>query len=152
VRRPTTIPVTEPGVRKVNSGVTVTVLEIVMCVPWNVPGVPELDGAAVPWVKEVAVIGDTLVGAQETWLGRPCPVERGKPWDMNTWGMFEIRWVLVTAGHDGVDFTVVTDIDFGEMKDDCGGFLGVREELSGTARGPEVTNTLERAVEWPDGL
>lgn len=77
VRRPTPISVTETGVRKVDSGVSVTVLVIVVCAPWNVPGVPELDGAAVPWVKKVVVI--SVVGAQETWLGRSCPVEGGKP-------------------------------------------------------------------------
>ena len=130
VRRPATISVTETGVGKVDSGVCVIVLGIVVCVPWNVPGVPLIDVVAVPWVKKVVVIGDTLVGAQETWLG-------GR--------------VRATAGHDKVDFTVVADV--GETKDDCGGgFLGVGEELSGTARGPEVTNTLGRVAEWPDGL
>jgi len=152
VRWPTTISVTETGVGKVDSGVSVTVLVIVVCVPWNVPGVSELDGVTVPWVKKVVVIGDTLVpvGAQETWLGRPCPVEGGKSWDMDTWEVLEERGVRATAGHDRVDFTIVTD--FEETKDDCGGFLGVGEELSGTARGPEVANTPGRAAEWPDGL
>ena len=147
MRRPI-IPVTEAGVRKVESGVTITVLVIVVCVPCNVPGVSELDGVAVPWVEKVVVIGDTLVGAQETWLDRPWPVEGGKLWDVEMWEVFDVG--RVATGHDRVDFTVVTD--FGETTDDCGGFLGVGEELSGTARGPEVTNTLERAVERPDGL
>ena len=150
VRWPTTISVTDTGVGKVESGVSITVLVIVVCVPWNVPEVPELDGVAIPCVKEVVVIGDTLVGAQETSLGRPCPVEGGKPWDMDVWEVFEVERALATAGHDEANFTVVTD--FGETKDDCGDFVGVGEELSGTARGPEVTNTLERAGEWPDGL
>jgi hypothetical protein len=150
VRRPTTISVTDTGVGKVESGVSITVLVIVVCVPWNVPEVPELNGVAIPRVKEVAVIGETLVGAQETSLSKPCPVEGGKPWDMDTWEVFEVEKALATAGHDEADFTVVTDL--GETKDDCGNFLGVGEEASGTARGPEVTKTLERAVEWPDGL
>jgi hypothetical protein len=150
VRRPTTTSVTDTGVGKVDSGVSVTVLVIVVCVPWNVPGLPELDGVTIPCVEKVVLIGDTLVGAQEIWLGRPYPVEGSKPWDMNTWELFEVERALATAGHDGVDFTVATD--FGETKDDCGGFLKVGEELSGIARGAEVTNTLGRAAEWPDGL
>jgi hypothetical protein len=142
--------VTETGVGKVDSGVCVIVLVIVVCVPWNVPGVPLIDGAAVPWVKKVVVIGNTLVGAQETRLGRPCPIERGKPWDVDIREVFEVGRVRAKTGHDKVDFTVVAD--FGETKDDCGGFLGIGEELSGTARWAEVTNTLGRAAEWPDGL
>ena len=152
VRWPTTISVTDTGVGKVESGVSIPVLVIVVCVPWNVPEVPELDDddVAIPRVEEVAVIGDTLVGAQETSLGRPCPVEGGKPWDTDMWEVFEVGRKLATAGHDEADFTIVTD--FGETKDDCGDFLGVGEELPESARGPEVTNTPERAGEWPDGL
>jgi hypothetical protein len=68
---------------------------------------------------------------------------------MDTWEFELGGWVVVsagaeTAGHVKVDLTEITD--FVEMKEDCGGFPGVGEEPSGTARG------LERAVEPPDGL
>ena len=55
-----------------------------------------------------------------------------------------------TAGHPRVDLAETTD--FGETEEDCGGFPGVGEGLSGTARGFEVTSKLERAAERPDGL
>jgi hypothetical protein len=82
---PATISVIETGVEKVDSGVSVTVLVIVGCVLWDVPRVPGLTGVVVTWVKGVVVIGDSLVGAQDTWLGRPCQEDGSVPWDLDMW-------------------------------------------------------------------
>jgi hypothetical protein len=62
------------------------------------------------------VIGDRLVGAQATWLGRSCPVGGGEPWSLDTLefevgGQVSVLAGAETAGHSRVDLAEITGTD-----------------------------------------